>query len=101
MMIRTKALTIPAALCAVSLLTGAARAQDRDAFQQWIHDNRPACCDHRDCKPATVTMTFTGWQVAGADNIVPFAQVIRWPFGVPYACIASGRVRCLLMQEGG
>lgn len=77
-----------------------AAGQDRDAYQQWIHDNVPRCCDHRDCAPAAVTMTFTGWQVAGAANIVPFAEVIRWPFAVPYACIAGGRVRCLLMDTG-
>ena len=77
-----------------------AAGQSGDAYQQWIHDNVPRCCDHRDCAPATVTMTFTGWQVAGGRNIVPFAQVIKWPFAVPYACVINGHVRCLFMDGG-
>lgn len=84
----------------LSALTHASWAQDRDAYQQWIHDNVPRCCDHRDCAPATVTMTFTGWHVDGGRNIVPFAQVIKWPFAVPYACVMSGHVRCLFMDGG-
>ena len=94
MRLRTKWLIV--GVCA--LLTYPLGAQERDQYQQWIHENVPSCCDHRDCAPATVNMTFTGWQVAGADNVVPFAQVIRWPFNVPYACIAGRRARCLLMN---
>lgn len=90
---------LTAVFCAiVVVLAGRLMAQERDVFQQWIHKNRPDCCDHRDCSPATVVMTPTGWQVGGTDNVVPFAQVIRWPFNVPYACIAGRRARCLLMD---
>ncbi len=67
----------------------------------WIHAHHPQCCDHRDCRPATATMTVTGWRVEGADNVIPFAQVIRWPFAVPYACVIGGRARCLFMDAGG
>ena len=80
-----------------------AKAQDGDLLrrQQWIHDNAKDCCDHRDCAPANVSMTFTGWKIAGADNVVPFAAVVRWSFGVPYACIINRYARCLFMGAGG
>lgn len=76
-------------------------AQDRDAFQQWIHDNRPACCDHRDCKPARVEWTPNGWRVEGADNLIAERDIIAWPFAVPYACIISRYARCLFLNSGG
>jgi uncharacterized protein YbdZ (MbtH family) len=77
------------------------RAQERDAYQQWIHDNRPSCCNHRDCAPATVEWTPAGWRVAGADNLIPEKLVIAWPFAVPYACIINRHARCLFLNSGG
>ena len=71
-----------------------------DQYQQWIHDNANSCCDHRDCRPATVNYTLYGWEVQGALWPVPWRDVIRWPFGVPYACWSGNRVRCLLLREG-
>lgn len=76
-------------------------AQDRDAYQQWIHDNRPACCDHRDCKPARVEWTPNGWRVEGADNLIAERDIIAWPFAVPYACIINRYARCLFLNSGG
>lgn len=86
------------------LLTHPSWAQGLDPYQQWIHDNRPDCCDDRDCRPAEVSFTPGGWQVAGARWVVKSESVIRWPFNVPYACWGysyAGRgafVRCLLMD---
>lgn len=82
-------------------LTTAYPARSQDQYQDWIHKNVPRCCDHRDCQPATVKLTTTGWQVEGADNVVPFTEVIAWPFGVPYACIIARRARCLFLAGGG
>ena len=87
-----------ALLLALMYLVPGLRAQESPEHR-WIHENRPDCCNHRECQPAHVTMTFTGWRVEGADNVVPFAYAIRWPFGVPYACIAGGYVRCLFIAE--
>lgn len=93
---------ILAGLALTYALSRAFPAAGQDARQDWIHKNRPQCCDHRDCQPAgPLTMTFTGWRMEGAVNVVPFAQVIEWPFAVPYACTTNGFVRCLLMQAGG
>lgn len=93
------AISISVAAAIVFILTfPKARADEQ---QDWIHANRNGCCDHRDCKPARVTMTFTGWQVEGADNVVPFNAAIPWPFGVPYACIEARWARCLFMGAGG
>ena len=47
-----------------------------------------------------MTMTFTGWQAEGGANVVPFAQVIRWPFSGPWACVLAGHTRCVLMDGG-
>ena len=74
---------------------------ERNAYQQWIHDNRPACCDHRDCIPAQVKWTPQGWTVAGADNLIAPQDVIRWPFPIPYACVINRHVRCLFLNTGG
>lgn len=76
-------------------------AQQRDEYQQWIHDNRPSCCDHRDCAPASVEWTPHGWKVAGADNYVAERQVIAWPHSIPYACVINRYVRCLFLNSGG
>jgi hypothetical protein len=76
-------------------------AQERDVYQQWIHDNRPSCCNHLDCKPAAVEWTPHGWKIAGADNLIPEASVIAWPFAVPYACVINRRARCLFLNSGG
>lgn len=96
MTLRTIGLTV----CALALLTHPLRAQERDVYQQWIHDNRKDCCDHRDCVPVTVSYTLYGWQVEGALRPVPVKDVIPWPFNVPYACLAGRRVRCLFLREG-
>lgn len=111
-MTREKALDALAALAAVAaglfvlslMFPGAAKAQD--AYLDWIHKNRPDCCDHRDCKPATAAYTEYGWDVEGAALAIPHDKVIKWPFGVPYACWGwdivsrSAYVRCLLMRTG-
>lgn len=81
-------------------LAGRLMAQEMDQYQQWIHDNASACCDHRDCRPVAVSYTVNGWQVEGTLWPVPVRDVIPWPFAVPYACIAGRRVRCLFMREG-
>ena len=80
----------------------AARAQpaDHEARLAWIHQFARNCCDHNDCKPTRMTWTFTGWQAEGARNVVPFAQVIRWPFAGPYACIVNGHARWVMMNGG-
>ena len=88
-----------AASCA--LLAPGARSDDRQARLDWIHKHAAHCCDHRDCGPAHLTTTFTGWKAEGADNVVPFAQVIRWPFSGPWACIYGRRLRCVLADGGG
>lgn len=78
-----------------------ARAQnDHQARLDWIHKNAAHCCDHKDCGPRAVTMTFTGWKAEGADNVVPFAQVIRWPFSGPWACVVNRYARCVLAEGG-
>lgn len=74
---------------------------ERDEYQQWIHHNRPSCCDHRDCAPASVEWTPHGWKVAGADNLVAEKLVIAWPFSIPYACIINRFARCLFLNNGG
>lgn len=87
-----------AASCA--LLSPGVRADDTQARLDWIHKNAAHCCDHKDCGPRAVTMTFTGWKAEGADNVVPFAQVIRWPFSGPWACVVNRYARCVLMDGG-
>ena len=87
-----------AASCA--LLSPGARADDTQARLDWIHKNAAHCCDHKDCGPRAVTMTFTGYKAEGADNVVPFAQVIRWPFSGPWACVVNRYARCVLMDGG-
>lgn len=82
-------------------LAGPALAADPDPRQEWIHEHNPTCCDHRDCKPATVTMVPGGWQVEGADNVIPQDKVIPWPFALPYACVVGRYARCLFMDAGG
>jgi hypothetical protein len=78
-----------------------ARADDTQARLDWIHKNAAHCCDHKDCGPARLTMTFTGWKAEGADNVVPFASVIRWPFSGPWACIIDRHMRCAFADGGG
>ena len=77
-----------------------AETRDQEARYAWIHQFARHCCDHRDCQPTQVTMTFTGWKPAGADNVVPFAQVIRWPFSGPWACVVNRYARCVLAEGG-
>lgn len=96
MSIRGTCLTISV----LALLTSPGAAQERDPFQQWIHDNHKSCCDHRDCSPATVSYTIHGWHVHGTLWPVPIRDVIPWPFNVPYACLSGRRVRCLFLREG-
>lgn len=94
-----RALGVGALLVCVA---GPAVGQQSDAtIQQWIHENHKACCDHRDCRPAIVAMTFTGWRVLETGTVVPFHETIHWPFPVVYACIADGKVRCLFVNGGG
>lgn len=68
---------------------------------RWIHANYPRCCNHLDCKPATVKWTPQGWEVLGADHLVAEKDAIPWPFGEPFACMVGGRVRCLFLNSGG
>lgn len=77
-----------------------AQAADQEARYAWIHKHAPHCCDHKDCGPRVLTMTFTGWKAEGGTNVVPFAQVIRWPFSGPWACVLGGHTRCVLTDGG-
>jgi hypothetical protein len=71
------------------------------AEYQWIHKNYPRCCNHLDCKPATVKWTPNGWMVNDAEHLVAEKDVIPWPFGEPFACMVGGKVRCLFLNSGG
>jgi hypothetical protein len=86
------------ALAALIICMGAGPAL-ADARQDWIHKNRPSCCDHRDCFPAKVDYTVNGWKVEGAEKLV--TEIVPWPFGEPFACWNGKTVRCLLMRESG
>ena len=67
----------------------------------WIHKNYPRCCNHLDCKPASVKWTPNGWEVQGAEHYVAEKDAIPWPFGEPFACMVGGKVRCLFLNSGG
>ena len=87
-------------LCALVIIAAAQLVKAETEQQLWIHRNRPDCCSHLDCLPATVVRAPDGWIVDGAYNIVPFLLVIPWPFGIPYACITNRRAHCLFMESG-
>lgn len=92
---------IAAALLALTGPPALGQADDTQARLDWIHKNAAHCCDHKDCGPRAVTMTFTGYKAEGGDNVVPFAQVIRWPFSGPWACVVNRYTRCVLAEAGG
>lgn len=94
---------LAAVLFVLGCFVAPVRAADPEADprQAWIHEHNPTCCDHRDCRPAVVTMVPGGWQVEGTDNIIPADKVIPWPFALPYACVVGRYARCLFMDAGG
>lgn len=85
----------------VVLVAGQLRAQEMNPYQRWIHEHNPACCDHRDCRPASVEWTPDGWKVEGADNLIPEKLAIPWPFPLPYACVINRHARCVFVSSGG
>lgn len=96
----TAAVTLAMVAALVFVLAFPARADDTAARLDWIHKHARHCCDHRDCGPRALTMTFTGWKAEGGDNVVPFAQVIPWPFSGPWACVVNRHTRCVLARSG-
>lgn len=101
MRLRCRALTTAGAMCAVSLLTVPAGAQDRAFYQAWIHANAKECCPHDRCFPVTAAPgAWNRWDVKGYRSAVPLGGERRWPFKETYGCAYAGSadtIRCLFV----